>query len=238
MILLAVALFVTLSYAVTQSTRSGGGDTQKENALLWSSQIQQYGSTIRQAIIRVKISNGCTNEQISFENPNESGLYINPNSPVNKSCHIFDPAGGGVVWQKPPVGIAETGTFNTTGNYLFTGGTCVAGIGLGGDNSCWNNGILDDTELIMMVNYLSDTNCLAYNSSIKAGTPDNLTLITSSGGSFSALPNNWRGEWGYGGGDTRSAHIHNATTINGKSSLCYKGDITPGNHIYITLIER
>lgn len=240
LILIAVALFAALSYAVTQSSR-GSGSVDKELAYLRSSEIVQYGGMIQSAITRLKLANGCLDTQISFENPRDPGMYVNPSAPANKSCHVFDPAGGNVPWKTPPSGFANTGAERSTINYFFTGGGCVAGLGTGSDSTCWNNGTNDDTELIMMVNYVSDENCRAYNATIKAGTPNDLNQVRSNGGSFSGAFD-WIGQWGYEGGSTDSHHIHNSVTINGKNTLCFQADpaqpTRAGNHIYFTLIER
>ena len=53
LILIAVALFAALSYAVTQSSRSGGGDAGKETNLVNSAQLTQYPAGIRTAIVRM-----------------------------------------------------------------------------------------------------------------------------------------------------------------------------------------
>lgn len=99
MILIAVALFAALAYTVTGSTRSSGGDASKEQTTLDASRIVQHANEIENSVQRIKISNGCADEQISFENVLDGG-YTNPNSPINYSCHVFRPEGGGVILKK------------------------------------------------------------------------------------------------------------------------------------------
>ncbi|HEY8190982.1 MAG TPA: hypothetical protein VIG74_01055, partial [Alphaproteobacteria bacterium] len=52
LILIAVALFAALSYAVTQSSRSGGGDANSETNLINSATLTQYPAGLRTSIIR------------------------------------------------------------------------------------------------------------------------------------------------------------------------------------------
>ena len=97
-ILLAVALFAALSYAVTSSTRSTGGDASKETNALNAAQMVQYTSVLDNQLMRMRISNNCDPSQISFENSlayvSSVSNYTNPSAPSNKTCHLFDPAGG------------------------------------------------------------------------------------------------------------------------------------------------
>ena len=96
LILIAVALFAALSYAVTQSGRSGGG-INREQATIDAANMIQYAGQIQQAIYRLKLINGCTENTISVEGvPDKAGTSINASAPADKSCHIFDPEGGGV----------------------------------------------------------------------------------------------------------------------------------------------
>lgn len=53
MILIAVALFAALSYAVTSSSRGGSKGIGEERARLLASRIVQYGTSIEQAVINV-----------------------------------------------------------------------------------------------------------------------------------------------------------------------------------------
>lgn len=135
MILIAVALFAALAYAVTQSTRSGGGDASKETTVLQASQIMQYSAEVQTAIMRMKLSNGCTDGQISFENSFDS-RYINSNAPTNYTCHVFRPEGGNISYQLPPKDIYyDTNTADyrfVTGNNLH-----ISGVGLPNNGDLW-----------------------------------------------------------------------------------------------------
>lgn len=137
LILLAVALFAVLSYAVTSSTRSVGGDTSIEQNILLASQLTQYGTILENAIQRMRITNGCTDTQISFENPIITG-YTNPAAPANYSCHVFRPEGGGVTYQIPPIGVniltssPNSYTLNDRFPYIFSGDHCSLGVGTDG----------------------------------------------------------------------------------------------------------
>lgn len=72
LILIAVALFAALSYAVTKSTRSGGGSTEKEKATLSSAAMTQYPTALRTAIIRM-VLNGVSVRSMYFDAPASFG---------------------------------------------------------------------------------------------------------------------------------------------------------------------
>ncbi len=100
LILIAVALFAALSYAITQSSRSGNGDISKEKAALIASQITQYGASIESAVLRMRMSNGCSDTDISFETA-LSAYDFTHTPPVADACKIFHPSGGGISFQTP-----------------------------------------------------------------------------------------------------------------------------------------
>lgn len=56
LILIAVALFAALSYAVTSSSRGGGIDAKKDSSELIASEIMNYVSSLEQAVTRLR---GC-----------------------------------------------------------------------------------------------------------------------------------------------------------------------------------
>lgn len=93
LILIAVALFAALSYAVTQSTR-GGGDTGSEKQALVASQILQFFSDVNVAVIRMRIR-GVDTSLITFD-------------PLDTTVNgVFSPSGGGVSYLNVPNNIGN-----------------------------------------------------------------------------------------------------------------------------------
>lgn len=99
LILIAVALFAALSYAVTSSSKGGGSGIDKDKMKIEAAKVVQYSASMEQAITRMMLINQCADTQISFENPIVGG-YVNGSAPADKRCHVFDPAGGGLAWQE------------------------------------------------------------------------------------------------------------------------------------------
>ena len=115
LILIAVALFAALSYAVTQSTRSGGGDASKEKLLTESSVIVQKSVSIRTAATQMMISRGITAAELLFDPPkNFGGLTAG-----EIAREVFHPQGGGAIYpegwivtsalQIDGIGLTDTG---------------------------------------------------------------------------------------------------------------------------------
>ncbi|MGH6740332.1 MAG: hypothetical protein ACREDY_15130, partial [Bradyrhizobium sp.] len=59
-----------------------------------------YAQALDRAVSRV-LSANCSESQISFENAVDTDYPANPDAPVDKSCNIFDPAGGALAPIKP-----------------------------------------------------------------------------------------------------------------------------------------
>lgn len=98
LILIAVALFAALSFVVTNSSRVSRPDTiSQEEARLIAGQIMQFGVALRQAYMRLKLTGGCNEDEISFVAPTPvpgGGGALTPRADF--TCHIFYPEGGGV----------------------------------------------------------------------------------------------------------------------------------------------
>lgn len=120
LILIAVALFAALSYAVTQSSRSGGGDASSETNLISSAEITQYPASVRTAIIRMAVSNGADVTALEFNPPSAFGSLSDP------SVGVFHPDGGGATYTTASddimlqSGTNPSGTWNFSAHYEIT----------------------------------------------------------------------------------------------------------------------
>lgn len=106
LILIAVALFAALSYAVTQSTRSGGGNTSNETAGINAAQLTQYPASVRTSIVRMIIGG-----------VNATDLEFNPSSDfgglTSTTVGVFHPEGGGATHVTAPSTLMEGGVPGT-----------------------------------------------------------------------------------------------------------------------------
>lgn len=168
LILIAVALFAALSYAVTQTGR-GSGNTKRENIQLAVSQALQQASSVKIGIQRVRIIEGGSENQITFIGPHYgasmNAAHANPYC-TGTSCEVFHTNGGGVTYTPPPPLIAAgclsggctAGSFlhNT---WLFTGSAMVPGIGN------------DTTSDLLMATLVDQATCVAINSALGVTNP-------------------------------------------------------------------
>lgn len=132
LILIAVALFAALSYAITQSGR-GGGNISKETTQLLASEILQYAAQIEQAVMRVQVINNCTDTQISFlydwngdgqTRNDQSADHANTSSPPSLGCGVFADNGGQAYWMPRPSKLTSADTerdYRLNGNTIFIG---------------------------------------------------------------------------------------------------------------------
>lgn len=230
LILIAVALFAALSYAVTQSGR-GSGSAAKEQAVLEAAKLLQYATSIQQAVSRMRLMNGCADTSISFENTVVSG-YANASAPVDRSCHVFDAAGGAQTWQLPASGSG------TTSNWFFTGESCVYAIGTGVVGCHGTNGATD-SDLVAAVSGISKDVCLQINRGLGINNP--------SGNPPQANNQTWlspvtlfTGTYTQGGHAVQSDKSGQADLF-GKAVGCFNGDVFPATGTYtayMVLIER
>ncbi len=94
LILIAVALFAALSYAITSSTRNGGSNISEDQAKLYASQLLQTVQSMKTAHDRLKYSEGY--DQVRFNVPDaaEAGrVYIGSTYIDGKAAGIFDSNG-------------------------------------------------------------------------------------------------------------------------------------------------
>ncbi|MCB9991949.1 MAG: hypothetical protein H6867_11385 [Rhodospirillales bacterium] len=132
LILIAVALFAALSYAVTQSTRSGGGDAGRETSKISSAQLTQYPAGIRTSLVRMIIG-GQNVDTLEFNSAGEfAGCTEYPTGSLEYPRCVFHPTGGGATYVNPSndlVAAPTTWVFNGD-NEIELVGTTTAGAGV------------------------------------------------------------------------------------------------------------
>lgn len=96
LILVAVALFAALSYAVTGTSRTTGNTIESEKAKLTQGEIDSYAAAMNTGINRLKLINNCS--IIDYTPPTEQGGG-------DKSCHLFHPDGGAVSYRDLALGL-------------------------------------------------------------------------------------------------------------------------------------
>lgn len=122
-ILLAIALLAALSYAMMKGSRTGTSGLTEDRRRLYAGEILNYADSISKSVQTLRLR-GCTESQISFENPIESG-YANAGAPSDNSCHVFNISGGKTIWQGAPDGSNDGNFWRFQGNVGLTdmGGT-------------------------------------------------------------------------------------------------------------------
>lgn len=154
LILIAVALFAALSYAVTQSTRSGSGNTDRETNALNSAVLTQYPTAVRTAVVRMLLG-GKSIDTIGFD----ATSTMTSTTGVNG---VFYPTGGGAVMSPVPEAVMNSGS---EGTWYHNGNFEVPGIGTSGAGG---------NELIAFVPGITLGICLKVN--------DEFGIPTSGGG--------------------------------------------------------
>ncbi|QQR68789.1 MAG: hypothetical protein IPI58_08105 [Alphaproteobacteria bacterium] len=104
-----MAILAVLTAAISAASGEFNGDISAVKAKAQATAILGYAHEVKLGVERV-LGKGCTDAQISFENRFSDGMTdglhrdINSNAPSDKSCHVFDINGGGIVWKEPPKG--------------------------------------------------------------------------------------------------------------------------------------
>ncbi len=159
-ILVMVALFAALSYAVSQGSRGGASNLTEKQAQLAATEILGYASQVKNAVRQLQI-NGCDDTEISFDQAFVSG-YSNPNSPSDNSCDIFSVNGGSIRYEAPNANWLDNtkSSDEEYGAWLFTN-----------DVEVLNIGNQPDAELLITLPYLEKQICLQANNLLDVDNP-------------------------------------------------------------------
>ncbi len=215
LILIAVALFAALSYAVTQSTRSGGGDASKETNLVNAAGITQYPASVKTAITRMVLSNATDPDSLLFNPPSTFSAFTTTYPATNG---VFHPTGGGATYADAPASVMQS---NGAGTWHFNGENQVTNIGTSGALSTSN------ADVIAFLSGVKKAVCDSIHT--KLGIP--LTYATLTGIDVSSDMNVADPNIDAGGGTIAS------TELTGQPQGCFQ---QPANNYvyYHVLVER
>jgi len=200
LILIAVALFAALSYAITTSGRGDGG-IDREQAEIAASQIVQYATSLQQAITRLNIINDCIPEDLSFHydsdgdgNLETDGSDDYYNSGSSTDCYLFNKNGANLSYLRPKSEWLDNSKSagSLYGEFVFSAATCIDNLG-SADSDCHiplNGGI---APLIIFLPYVNENICEAIARESVAGA------IITSDNNIIAGPSKFTGNLATGG---------------------------------------
>ena len=93
LVLIAVALFAALSYAITNSSRGSAG-IDRETEQLDQAVTEQCTAAVEYGLNKLKILSNCSTDQISYELAD--GTNENPLNENDTSCFVFHSDGAGI----------------------------------------------------------------------------------------------------------------------------------------------
>ena len=170
-ILIAIALFAALSYAISRSGQGTAGLSREKIRLLASDTID-IGNGLAEAVIKLRLR-GIADTKISFENAIVSG-YTNA-ACSSGTCKVFDFDGGGKDWETIPADINGGVEMGVTGNLAVQNMGSTA------------------ADLVMIIPALSSDICNKINSLLgvdTSATPSVIASITANKftGTYSGSP--------------------------------------------------
>lgn len=143
-ILIGVILFAALSFTTMRGFRGETTNRMSEReAALAASDILTYAQRLQRGVDRLR-RRGTSESDIDFTNP----------GPDENS--VFNTQGGAVSFQDPPTGAS-------TGTWIFTGSTCVVGVGTGAAG-CDSDTNTRNEELLVVLPDIDEAVCTAINS--------------------------------------------------------------------------
>ncbi len=122
-VLITIALMAALSFSVLRSNQGGDKLLTAGEAKITASNILKATKSIENAVKSLQFTNGCSGDDVSFENNLVAG-YTNAGAPADNSCHVFEQNGGGLNYSAPP-----EKSLNVSEDWIFSGAHLIEGIG-------------------------------------------------------------------------------------------------------------
>ena len=220
LILIAVALFAALSYAVTQSTRSGGGSTSNETAGINAAQTTQYPASVRTAVVRMIIG-GTDPANIEFNAPSAFGAL------TSNAVGVFHPSGGGATHVTAP---AVNMIDGAPGEWFFNPNFEIVNIGTSVDGDDAGN------EFIAFLPGITSTLCTRLNSDLGIVDTGNTTFSGDQSSNTDGYMENMDNAFAFPG-DERDIGVGDTADLAGQPYGCFTNS-TGESVYYHVLLEQ
>lgn len=167
-ILIAVALLGALTAMLSRSSDTTSDTGSFERKRVSATEILNYTRGIEDAIGRIQSLNGCSENELSFDNAFVSG-YSNTDAPTDESCHVFSSKGGGQNYKEPSENWLDTAQDGETGyqEWIFSGYNEAFGVG----TDCSASACRD---LIVFLPYVQSELCTNVNKLVGVTNPSSV----------------------------------------------------------------
>ncbi|MAI61209.1 MAG: hypothetical protein CBB87_01815 [Micavibrio sp. TMED27] len=158
LILIGVALFASLTFVVGNMLRSSGAEQiSEEKVKLYVTDVLNYGRQMKQVVSDMRISNNCSDMDISFTRASGDAYEHSPAAP--DICKAFHPSGGsmGLFRVKEDILVDSTSVTKSTGygDIHFSGDADIDTIG----TACSDGSDSECRELLLLIPYLKQQVC-------------------------------------------------------------------------------
>lgn len=158
-ILVTIALFAALIFAFTRTNQQGGGNLTAQQSKMLAQELASFFNQVDMAVQKLR-QKGCSETDISFANPKDTGAYVAANdpatAPADGSCDVFNSNGGKVTfnmdWSKYQVPVEEDGIVQPPNIYFRQ--TNASNVGIGTSTN----------DIMAHLNSVIPDICRAYNS--------------------------------------------------------------------------
>lgn len=161
-ILVAIVLLAALTAFLMRSSSRSLDQMAPENARLVASKLLNQSQSYETAIRKLTAVNGCSENQLNFDNTQTSRSYTNASAPSNKNCDLFSYEGAGLAYSAPDSAVLDPlkSAESDFGDWVFMGVHCILEVG-GGDTTgaCTE----PDLELLAIVPHVNHEVCLQIN---------------------------------------------------------------------------
>lgn len=233
LILIVVALFAALSFAVTQGLRSDTKNTSNDRQVIGGAEITQYTTFIAETVMKMRFR-GVEDTGFCFDSPSwGDNRYDHPGC-TTEAHQVFGMGadGGHVSWMRPSPGS------NQGEVWIVTGQTCIPGLGLSQEVDCHADGDPSNEDLVIFLPNISHALCVDINKRLGVENP-NGSPPKASGDLWPSASPFFIGSYN-DGGRIDSSGSGDMAVLHGRSFGCVEGGGTPpvGTYAYFHVLLR